>query len=395
MTVEERIQKIQQLLREEACSAWLFYDFRGSDPIAYRVLGLDAGAHTTRRWFYLVPAEGNPVKLVHRIEAARLDPLPGERRIYLQWQSLRRGLCDMVAPHPQVAMQYSPEAAIPYVSRVDAGTVELVRAAGAEVVSAGDLLQHLECVWSAEQLASHRRAAGHLARIVREIFNWIASRLRAGTATTEQQVQHRLLEEMKGVKLVTDFPPIVAVGSHAGDPHYAPELGQETPIEPDRLVLVDIWAKDSLPGSVYADITWTAFYGAEVADHVRRVFEVVREARDAGVAFLRERLRTGQTVRGYEVDNAVRSVIEKAGFGEAFIHRTGHNLGEEVHGNGVHFDDLETHDNRRVISGIACTVEPGIYLPDFGIRNEIDVYLHPDDVEVTTETQDKLWHFRV
>lgn len=390
---EERVNRIQALLQENGIPAWLFYDFRGSDPIAYRVLGLDPTAHTTRRWFYLVPAEGAPVKLVHRIEAGRLDDLPGERRVYLEWPALHGALREILSPFPAVLMQYSPQAAIPYVSRVDAGTVELVRSCGPEVHSSGDLLQHLECTLTVDQLEGHRRAARMLHELVREAFRYIQESLRAGRPVTEQAVQERLRQGLEGAGLVTDFPPIVAVGSHAGNPHYSPDPEGRDPVTPDSLVLIDIWAKQPASGSVFADITWTAWFGGAPPDRVQEIFRVVAAARDRGVVFLRERFAAGAPVRGWEVDDVVRQVIRDAGYAADFIHRTGHNLGEEVHGNGVHFDNLETHDDRRVIPGIACTIEPGIYLPDFGIRSEIDVYFHADAVEVTTALQEELLHY--
>ncbi|GAB4249753.1 MAG: M24 family metallopeptidase [Acidobacteriota bacterium] len=390
---EERVHRIQSLLRETGIPAWLFYDFRGSDPIAYRVLGLDPAAHTTRRWFYLVPAEGTPVKLVHRIESGRLDALPGERRVYLEWSALHAALREILAPFPAVLMQYSPQAAIPYVSRVDAGTVELVRSCGSEVRSSGDLLQHLECILTPEQLAGHRSAARVLHELVLGAFRYIQDALRSGRPVTEQTVQERLHQGLAAAGLVTDFPPIVAVGPHAGNPHYSPAPGGSDAVSANNLVLIDIWAKQPAAGSIFADITWTAWFGATPPDRVREIFRVVAAARDRGVAFLRERFAAGEPVQGWEVDDAVRGVIREAGYGRDFIHRTGHNLGEDVHGNGVHFDNLETHDDRRVIPGIACTIEPGIYLPDFGIRSEIDVYFGACQVEVTTAIQDELLCF--
>jgi Xaa-Pro dipeptidase len=384
------VERMQSLLRELRIPAWLFYDFRGSDPIAHRILGLDPGAHATRRWFYLVPARGTPVKIVHRIESERLDALPGEKVVYLVWNSLHRALADRLRGLGEVAMQYSPRNAIPYISKVDAGTIELVRSAGVEVVSSADLIQHLESVWSPEQADGHRKTALTLTRLIREAFAYVEHELKAGRGTSEYSVQQFLLQRLLDESLETDFPPIVAVNRNSGNPHYCPEAGDHLPIARGDFLLIDLWARPTSAESVFADITWTGTIGSEVPVRVREIFDCVRAARDAGVSFLRRRLEEGVPIQGFEVDDAVRSVIEKRGYAEFFIHRTGHNLGTEVHGNGVNFDDLETHDERRVLPGVCCTIEPGIYLPEFGVRSEINVLIGEFGLEVTTPPQEDL-----
>lgn len=397
MTMTEKVHRIQGLLQESGISAWLFYDFRGSDEIACRILGMDPRAHATRRWFYLVPAQGQPLKIVHRIESGRLDHLPGETRIYLQWQSLTSHLGRVLADHPVVAMQYSPQGSIPYVSRVDGGTLDLVRSLGVEPVSSADLVQLVECVWNPAQVEGHRRAAASLTQIVDEAFAFTGARIRGSGQTSELDVQQFILDRFREEGLETDFPPIVAVNQNSGNPHYAPDAGCSDPVQPGDFLLIDLWAKPAAAGlgagsqdPVFADITWVGFCGSEVPERVQQVFDVVRRARDAGFQLLTERFAAHGSVAGYEVDDAVRRVIQDAGFGDFFIHRTGHNLGTSVHGNGVNFDNLETHDTRQVVPGVACTIEPGIYLPEFGVRSEVNVYWGPGGPEITTPPQQEI-----
>ena len=384
------IARMQELLKEAGLSGWLFCDFRGSDPIAYRILGLDPESHATRRWFYLVPAEGLPTKIVHRIESGRLDSLPGEMEIYLEWSSLHRALGKGLKGMKRIAMQYSPKNDVPYVSKVDAGMLELVRESGVEVVTSADLVQQFECVWDAGRLESHRRSATIITHVAREAFDLAAEHIREKGRSDELEIQEFILRRFADQSLETDFPPIVAVNENAGNPHYEPKAARHSAIEQESLLLIDLWARHNDAASVFADITWMAWLGTTVPPRVQEVFDVVRQARDTGVDFLNRRLRRGHVVHGWEVDDAVRKVIQDKGFGEFFIHRTGHNLGREVHGNGVHFDNLETHDNREVLPGVCCTIEPGIYLPEFGVRSEINVYILEDGVEVTTPPQEQL-----
>ncbi len=408
MNPEYRIARIQALLQEAGIPAWLFFDFRGSDSIACRILGLDPHAHATRRWFCLVPAEGDPVKLVHRIESGRLAHLPGETRVYLHWRSLESHLRRMLAPFSRVAMQYSPLGAIPYVARVDGGTLELVRSCGPEIVSSADLVQRIESVWSESQAAGHRRAAALLTRIAAETFEFTSARIQAEGRTSEWAVQQFMLERFRQEGLETDFPPIVGVNANSANPHYAPERDRHSEVRPGDFLLIDLWARPAGPqasaGSagnaaeaaaeaddpVFADITWVGYCGDRVPSRVCEVFDVVRRARDEGFRLLRTRFSEGRSVAGFEVDDAVRAVIQEAGFGDFFIHRTGHNLGTSVHGNGVNFDNLETHDTRLFLPGLACTIEPGVYLEEFGVRSEINVYWGPHGPEITTPPQQEV-----
>lgn len=387
--MNDRVERIQTLLRSFELPAWLFYDFRGSDPIAYRVLGLDPGGHPTRRWFYLIPAEGEPVRLVHRIEQGALDPLPGTKLVYLTWQELRAGLSRMLEGRSRVAMQYSPLNAIPYFSLVDAGTAELIRSLGPEIVSSGELIQRFESVWSAKQIALHKKAALRITGIVQEAFYEAHRQIRNSGSISEFELQTWIMAQLESSGLVTDFPPIVAVNENSSDPHYHPKQEASSAIRSGDFLLIDLWAKSEDPAAVFADITWTGVFGPP-APEVRKVFEAVRSARDAGVQILRERRGSAARIEGWEVDDAVRRVIVEAGYGDAFVHRTGHNLGEAVHGNGVHFDNLETRDTREVVSGIGCTIEPGVYLESFGVRSELNVFIQEDGVEVTTPPQKEL-----
>ncbi|ODS56266.1 MAG: hypothetical protein ABS36_07645 [Acidobacteria bacterium SCN 69-37] len=365
------IDAIQRALRDDGLDGWLLYDFHGSNPIAQRLTGLE-GRHTTRRWFYLIPREGTPHRLVHAIESQVLDHLPGETRVYAGRSQFTDGLAHILGRAGRVAMEYSPHAAIPYVSRVDAGTVELVRATGTDVVSSGDLVGRFEAAWDAAAIATHHQASAALHRIKDQAFAFITGRLAAGVPVGEFEVQARMLEWFAVEGIETDAPPMVAVQEHAGDPHYAPVPATSRTVGPGDLVLLDLWGKCQAPGAVYADITWTGVAGTPT-DEMTRVFSIVAAARDAALARVVDAVTAGIDVHGWEVDRAARDIIEAAGFGEAFVHRTGHSLGTDVHGNGVHMDDYETHDDRRLLEGTGFTIEPGIYLPAFGIRSEINV----------------------
>ena len=375
-----RIAEIQQALREiPGLDGWLFYDFRGSDPLAYRVLHLNRNRHVTRRWYYWVPAKGTPVKLLHRIEPRALDELPGDTLLYVSWDEQRSCLARILEHATQVAMQYSPLNAIPYISRVDAGTIELIRSCGIEVVTSADLVQQFEAVWDNHQLASHRDAAEKLRRIVDEAFAHVGASVTAGTARkplTEYGLQQFILARIQEHGLTTSTPPIAAVNAHSADPHYGPDEQGSDEIAPGDLVLIDLWAKRPEPGSVYADITWTGHVGSIVPPRQREIFGIVRDARDAALAFVRTRIAAGHFPCGWEVDEVCRKVIRDAGYGDRFLHRTGHSIGEEVHGNGANIDNLETRDGRRLMPKTCFSIEPGIYLTgQFGIRSELDVYL--------------------
>lgn len=379
-----RVFRIQQAIREQSgLDGWLFYDFRHLDPLAYRVLLLDPSLHVTRRWYYWVPAQGTPLKLQHRIEPHVLDGLPGDAREYVSWRDQQAALGSLLHSAKRIAMQYSPMNAIPYLSRVDAGTIDLVRSLGAEVVSSADLVQQFEAVWDAAQLASHQVAAEGLRAIVDEAFGFVGTSLAARSSLTEYGLQQYILSRMQARGLVTSSPPIAAVNAHSADPHYAPASQGSAPIRQGDLVLIDLWARQPGPGSVYADITWTGFVGATVPARHQDIFQIVRRARDAAVTFVQGRVRAGEFPYGWEVDDVCRQVIQEAGYGQYFVHRTGHSIGEEVHGNGANIDNLETQDARRLLPGTCFSIEPGIYLPDdFGIRSELDVYLSARDAVV-------------
>lgn len=379
-----RVLRIQQAIREQAgLDGWLFYDFRHLDPIAYRVLLLDPSLHVTRRWYYWVPAQGTPVKLQHRIEPHVLDGLPGDARVYVSWRDQQAALGSLLHSAKRVAMQYSPMNAIPYLSRVDAGTIDLVRSFGTEVVTSADLVQQFEAVWDDAQLSSHQVAAEGLRAIVDEAFGFVGTSLAARSSLTEYGLQQYILSRMQARGLVTSSPPIAAVNAHSADPHYGPASQGSAPIRQGDLVLIDLWAKQPGPGAVYADITWTGFVGATVPTRYQDIFQIVRRARDAAVTFVQGRVRAGEFPYGWEVDDVCRQVIQDAGYGQYFVHRTGHSIGEEVHGNGANIDNLETQDARRLLPGTCFSIEPGIYLPeDFGIRSELDVYLSSHDAVV-------------
>ena len=379
-----RVSRLQEAIRNQpGLDGWLFYDFRHLDPLAYRVLLLNSTLHVTRRWYYWIPAQGAPIKLQHRIEPHVLECLPGDTRSYVSWREQQQALGSILRPAKRIAMQYSPMNAIPYVSRVDAGTIDLVRSLGVEVVTSADLVQQFEAVWDDGQLASHRVAAAGLRAIVDEAFAWVGTSLRERRSITEYGLQQYILSRMHARELVTSSPPIAAVNSHSADPHYGPSIEGSAPIRQGDLVLIDLWAKQHVTGAVYADITWTGFVGSSVPARHQEVFQIVRQARDTAVAFVQDQAQAGVFPFGWEVDDVCRQVIHDAGYGKYFVHRTGHSIGEEVHGNGANIDNLETQDARRLLPGTCFSIEPGIYLPDeFGIRSELDVYLSSHDAVV-------------
>lgn len=386
------IPAIQQELTGEGLDGWLLYDFHGSNPIAGSLVGL-AGATdkmTTRRWYYLIPAKGEPRGLVHAIERHNLDALPGTKRAYSGRMQLEEGLQQLVAGCRRLAMEYSPNNAIPYVSRVDAGTVEAVRRLGVEVVSSGDLVQRFEAIWSPEALETHRRASDALYRIKDGAFEHVREAFRARRPITELDVQQHMIRLFEKEGLISDSAPIVAAQENAGNPHYAPTPAAHRAIGADEIVLLDLWGKFPVAGAVFADITWVGFTGRRVPEEYARAFAAARGARDAAIALVQEAAREGRELRGWEVDRASREVIERAGFGPHFIHRTGHSLGESVHGNGVHMDDYETHDERRLIPGTGFTIEPGVYFDRFGVRTEINMYVGERDATVTGPAQEEI-----
>ena len=380
---------IQEELRKQKLDGWLFFDHHVRDPLAYRVLGLDAHRVPTRRWYYFIPATGEPRGLVHRIEAGMIDALPGEKVPYSRWTEQVAGVQKLVSGTRRVAMQYSPQCAIPYISMVDAGTVELVRGAGVEVVSSAELIQAFEARWTPEALESHLEAGRRVDRVRQEAFRMISERTRNGGSTDELAVKNFVLEGFAREGLLTDHGPIVGVNANAANPHYEPTDTEFAPIRRGDFVLLDMWAKLDQPGSVYYDITWTGVCGDPSAEQ-RRIFGIVRDARDAAIGRVQRAVAAGEPIRGFEVDDAARGVIERAGFGEYFVHRTGHSIGQEVHGNGANMDNLETHDERRVMPWSCFSVEPGIYLKDFGVRSEINLFVGDGEARVTGEMQSEL-----
>ena len=380
---------IQSALRERNIDAWLFYDHHHRDPIAYRVLGLPEGLMVTRRWFYLIPAQGEPLKLVHKIESGHLDTLPGEKQQYASWQELFENVKTMLRNHRDIAMQYSPNNLVFTISLVDGGMLELVRGLGKNVVSSGDLVAQFEATWTEEQIKTHFAARDAVDAITAAAFKEIGQRVRNG-GTSEHAIQTWFMESFKREGLVTDDAPIVAVNANSGNPHYEPSATQSAPIKEGDFVLLDVWAKKNTPGAVYYDITWTGFVGRPPSDRVREVFEIVRDARDAGVKKVKDTIAAGRNLAGWEVDKATRSHIAKAGYGDYFIHRTGHSIGTDVHANGANMDDLEIHDERQIIPNSCFSIEPGIYLPEFGVRSEVNVLVRRGSAEVTGKIQTEL-----
>ncbi len=382
------IGAVQRALKAEGVDAWVLYDFQGSNPVSYRLAGMGGGGHlATRRWFYLIPQAGEPRALVHAIERHNLDHLPGTKIVYAGRQQLERGLGQLLGGAKKVAMEYSPMCAIPYVSRVDAGTIELVRSAGAEVVSSGDLIQQFEARWSDAAIATHRTAADKLYRIKDRAFEEVARRLRDKEPTTEYDIQQKMVGWFTDEGLVAESAPNVSAQENAGNPHYLATAAEHRIIRENELVLLDLWGKLRQPGAVYADITWIGFTGAAIPEPMTRAFAAICGARDAAVSAVEDAAKARREIRGFEADRAARKVLIDAGYEDAILHRTGHSLGENVHGNGAHLDDYETHDERRLMPGSGFTIEPGLYFKDFGVRTEINMVWTANGPEVTGPRQ--------
>ena len=386
MGLPMNLSSIQAALRERNIDAWLFYDHHRRDPIAYRVLGLPDSLMVTRRWFYLIPAEGEPTKLVHKIEAGHLDSLPGSKREYAGWQELFDQVKAMLSTHRDIAMQYSPNNLVFTISLVDAGTIDLVRGLGKNVVSSGDLVALFEATLTDEQIQSHFAARDSIDRILASAFQEIGRRVRNG-GTTEHAIQQWFMEAFARENLLTDDPPIVAVNANSGNPHYEPHSDGSAQIREGDFVLLDVWGKKNTPGAVYYDITWTGYVGKAPSDKHREVFEIVRDARDVGVKTVESAITAGKAIAGWEVDRAVRDHIKGKGYGQYFFHRTGHSIATEIHSNGANMDDLEVHDERRILPNSCFSIEPGIYLPEFGVRSEIDMLVRSKSAEVTGKIQ--------
>ena len=382
------LERIQQELRSQKLDGWLFFDHHHRDPLAYRVLGLPFGAKgPSRRWYYMIPSVGEPAGMEHRIERNQLAGLPGEIIAYSTWEEQRTALARLVAGRRRVAMQYSPMCAVPYVSNVDAGTVELVRSLGVEVVTSAELIQVFEARWSPAQKESHFEAGRRVDKVRAAAFELIRERTRNGAALDEYEVQRFVREGFAKAGMVTDSGPIVGCNANASNPHYEPSETVTSPIKSGDWVLLDMWAKLDQPDATYYDITWTAFCGDNPTDEMRNVFTVVTGARDAAIERVQNAVAGRHELRGFEVDDACRAVIEHAGYGEYFTHRTGHSIGVEVHGNGANMDNFETHDERRVMPWSCFSVEPGVYLPAFGVRSEINMFVGDDEALVTGDKQ--------
>lgn len=375
------LSAVQTAIRDQNLDGWLLYDFRGSNILARRILNFPDGTMGSRRWMYFIPATGPARKLVHRIESGALDHLPGDKTIYLEWQQFEAGVASLTSGLKMVAMEYSPRNGNPYISRVDAGTIELVRSNGPDIVPSGDLVQLFESVWDDEQWAMHLAAGEHTDSAFAAVWKFIAEQVRQHGETSEMAVSDVIMAHFARHALTTYHPPIVAVNSHSGDPHF--ETGT-APIRTGDFVLVDLWAKLDKPRAVYSDMTRVGFVGDVVPEKYESIFQIVAAARDAAIQLVRDRFASGSLLQGYEVDDACRAVITSAGYGQYFVHRTGHSIGQEVHGNGANMDNLETHETRRVLPGSCFSVEPGIYLPEFGVRSEINVFVdRQNQVHVT------------
>jgi Xaa-Pro dipeptidase len=393
MTSTVDVSAVQTALRaEDDVDGWLLYDFHGQNPIAHDIAGVGRqGGHlATRRWYYLIRTTGEPRKLVHAIEPDSLAHLPGATERYAGRDQLEAGLKQLLQGMRRVAMEYSPKCAIPYVSRVDAGTIELVRQSGADVVSSGDLIQRFAAVWDDAAIATHRAASERLYRVKDRALDAIARRTHNNVATTEYDIQQLMAGFFRDEGLISDSVPVVAAEANAGNPHYLPTATAARAIRRDELVLLDLWGKLDQPGAVFADITWMSYTGARVNERYARAFGAVAAARDAAIALVQRAAAAGQELRGWQVDRAASSVLRSAGYGEQILHRTGHSLGESVHGNGVNMDDYETHDDRRLLVGTGFTIEPGVYFSDFGIRSEINMIVGSNGAAVTGPVQTEI-----
>ncbi len=384
------IKAIQAELKAGKMDGWLFYDHHHRDPIAVRILGLGSNGMATRRWFYFIPSRGEPRKLVHKIEQGALDSLTGRKQVYAGWEELHTQLRKLLSGSKKIAMQYSPENNIPYIGLVDAGTVELVRKLKKKVVTSADLVQKFEAAWTPEQLASHLEAGEIVDRITRAAFERAAALVREGRPLTESELQLWILDRFHANGLTTADPPVAAVQPNNGNPHYEPKPNGSRPIRAGDLLLLDIWAKFDRPGSVYYDITWVGYLGERVPEAYAKIFRIVRQARDRAIEFVREAVAHGRAVHGWEVDRAAREVIRKAGYAKYFVHRTGHSIGQDVHGNGANMDGLETRDDRKIVPRTCFSIEPGIYLPEFGIRSEVNVYVGEREARVTGAIQEEI-----
>ena len=384
------VERIQAALSEHQLDGWLFFDHHRRDPLAYRILQIPDEVEATRRWYFFVPAQGTPRKLVHRIESGALDTLPGRKDSYASWTDQQSKLNEILSGSQRIAMQYSSHCAIPYVSLIDGGTLELVRQCGVHVVSSADLIQEFEARWTQEQFALHLQAGKLVDQIRGDTFDLIGERLRSQTHVSEYEVRQFILRRFARQNLITNHGPIVAVNANASDPHYEPTREKNSQIQQGDLVLIDLWAKLNELQAVYYDVTWTGFCGDMIPHEIQAVFEIFRDARKKACEFVLNRIKVLHPTAGWEVDDAARNYITSRGYGDFFFHRTGHSIGTEVHGTGANMDNLESHDERRIIANTCFSVEPGIYLPNFGIRSEVNVFVGEDFAQVTGAEQEHL-----
>ncbi len=383
------LKEIQKALAEESLDGWLLYDFRGSNVIARHIVKL-GDKLATRRWFYFIPTNGNPTKIVHAIEAETLDHLPGEKFIFRSWQDLHRILSETLKSKRAIAMEYSAENDIPYISMVDSGTIELVRKTGVRVISSGDLVQLFEARWDEEQTKSHLEAVKRVDDTKNEGFRFISENMREAKAITEHDVQQFMWELFEKKNLTADHPAIVAVNANASNPHYSPERNHSALIREGDLVLIDIWGKLKEPGAIYGDITWMGYVGKDVPAKHQEIFDIVKGAQQSAFRLILDNYKKGKSTYGWEADQTARDYISERGYGDYYLHRTGHNIGQEVHGNGAHLDNLETRDLRKLIPGTGFSIEPGIYLPQFGVRSEIDVFIGDEGPVITSPEQNEI-----
>jgi len=384
------LAEIQAALREEGLDGWLFFDHHRRDPLAYKVLKFTPNSIVSRRWYYFVPAHGEPRGLVHKIEAQTLVDLPGEMSGYASWSEMVDGIAKLIGNSKRIAMQYSHNCAVPYVAMVDAGTIELIRGLNVEIATSANLVQYFEARWSKGQFEGHLEAGRRVDRVRRQAFERIGEKLRSSEPVTEWEIQQFIVSRFKDEGLFADHGPDVAANANASNPHYEPKQHASSTIKTGDIVLIDMWAKLNQAESVYYDITWMGFCGTQPPDEFRRVFGIVTKARDAAIKCAQDAVAAKRELCGYEVDDAARSVIRSEGLADYFFHRTGHSIGTDVHGTGANMDNLETHDERKVISGTCFSVEPGIYLPSFGVRSEVNVYIDETSARVTGEKQEAI-----
>lgn len=390
------LNEIKTFLKQEGVDGWLFYNFHNIDPSSNGILDIPQDKILTRRWFYYIPREKPPCKLVHKIEVDALDHLPGSKEKYSNWRELHTLLKKILTCDQKICMQYSPLGNIPYVSFVDGGTIDLVKSCGVEIVSSANLIQKFEAVWSDKELLSHKRAAKNLKEIVISAFKHIENSIIKQEKITEYDVQKYILDKFAEKNMICNHPPIVAINENSGNPHYETSKTKKMTIKKGDFVLIDLWAKENTVQTVYADITWTAFIGNEIPEKYTKIFTLVKNARDSAVKFIKERFEKGEDVHGFEVDNICRGVIEEAGYGKYFIHRTGHSIGAELHWKGVNIDNFETKDERKIIERVGFSIEPGIYLEDFGIRSELNVYIDGGKAYVSGEpVQEEIYRINV